>query len=61
MYDLGGTVSAQIKMAKPTLTTGILAYGIESKERGGAKVYPKDLNIRYRPTPIPEHWKEVLS
>ncbi|MCX6381793.1 MAG: hypothetical protein NT023_20350 [Armatimonadetes bacterium] len=43
------------------LTTGILAYGIESKVRGGVKIYPKDLKIAYQPLATPEHWKEVLS
>ncbi|HZP80563.1 MAG TPA: hypothetical protein VFB21_02900 [Chthonomonadaceae bacterium] len=42
------------------LTTGILAYGMESHFRGGAMLETPDLEIAYRPMPVPEHWKEVL-
>lgn len=42
------------------LTTGILAYGVESHFRGGVSLETPDLNIAYRPMPIPAYWKEVL-
>ena len=42
------------------LTTGILAYGVESHFRGGARLPTPDLNISYRPAPTPAHWKEVM-
>jgi hypothetical protein len=42
------------------LTTGILAYGMESHFRGGIKLETPDLNIAYRPMPTPAEWKEVL-
>jgi hypothetical protein len=42
------------------LTTGILAYGVDSHYQGGISLPTPDLNIAYRPMPIPEHWKEVL-
>lgn len=42
------------------LTTGILAYAIESRFRGGIKLETPDLNIAYKPMPTPAHWKEVL-
>lgn len=42
------------------LTTGLLAYGVESHFRGGVKLPTPDLNIAYKPMPVPEHWKEVL-
>jgi hypothetical protein len=42
------------------LTTGMLAYLMESRARGGALLETPDLNIRYRPPRHPESWKEVL-
>jgi hypothetical protein len=42
------------------LTTGILAYGIESHFQGGIRLSTPDLNIDYRPMPTPPEWKEVL-
>lgn len=42
------------------LTTGILAYGIESQFRGGIAIDTPDMNIAYKPMPTPEHWREVL-
>ncbi len=42
------------------LTTGILAYGVESHFQGGVKLSTPDLNIAYKPMPIPSEWKEVL-
>jgi hypothetical protein len=43
------------------LTTGILAYGMESHFKGGVKLDTPDLNIAYRPMPVPAHWKEVMK
>jgi hypothetical protein len=42
------------------LTTGFLAYGVESQFRGGIQLPTPDLNIAYRPTPTPAHWREVM-
>lgn len=42
------------------LTTGILAYGIESHHRGGLRLETPDLDIGYRPPVRPASWKEVL-
>lgn len=42
------------------LTTGILAYGVESHFRGGVTLETPDLNIAYKPMPVPAQWKEVL-
>lgn len=42
------------------LTTGILAYAMESRYRKGEKLMTPDLDIRYRPARRPEAWKEVL-
>lgn len=42
------------------LTTGILAYGIDSHYRNGIKLDTPDLDIAYRTKPTPAHWKEVL-
>jgi hypothetical protein len=42
------------------LTTGMLAYGVDSHYRGDVKLETPDLNIAYRPMPVPIHWKEVL-
>jgi hypothetical protein len=42
------------------LTTGILAYGVESHFRDGAAMDTPDLNISYRPVPTPANWKEVM-
>ena len=46
--------------ARTTLTTGILAYGIDSHFQKGVKLQTPDLNISYKPVPTPAHWKEVL-
>ncbi|WP_309715694.1 hypothetical protein [Armatimonas sp.] len=46
--------------ARTTLTTGILAYGIDSHFQKGVKLETPDLNISYKPMPTPAHWKEVL-
>ncbi len=42
------------------LTTGILAYGVESHFRADVRMATPDLNITYRPMPTPPHWKEVM-
>lgn len=42
------------------LTTGILAYGIESHFQKNIKLETPDLNIAYKPMPTPAHWKEVM-
>ncbi|HLK61342.1 MAG TPA: hypothetical protein VKU00_32630, partial [Chthonomonadaceae bacterium] len=42
------------------LTTGILAYGMDSHFQGDVKLETPDLNIAYRPMPTPAHWKEVM-
>jgi hypothetical protein len=42
------------------LTTGILAYGIESHFQGGKELRTPDLAISYRPAPTPPDWKEVM-
>jgi len=42
------------------LTTGILAYGIDSHYQKGKKLQTPDLNISYKPMPVPAHWKEVM-
>lgn len=42
------------------LTTGILAYGIDSHYQSGKLLQTPDLDIRYRPMPVPEGWREVL-
>ena len=42
------------------LTTGILAYGVDSHFHGGLKIDTPDLDIAYRPMPTPAHWKEVM-
>ena len=42
------------------LTTGLLAYGMESHFQGGVKLATPDMNISYHPMPVPDAWKEVL-
>lgn len=42
------------------LTTGALAYLMESHYQGGKKLETPDLDIRYRAPRRPESWKEVL-
>jgi hypothetical protein len=42
------------------LTTGMLAYLVESHHRGDVKLETRDLGIAYRPPKRPESWKEVL-
>jgi hypothetical protein len=42
------------------LTTGILAYGVESHFQGGKELKTPDLSISYRPAPTPDEWKEVM-
>ena len=42
------------------LTTGILAYGVDSHFRGGMRLETPDLDITYRPVPTPAHWREVM-
>lgn len=42
------------------LTTGILAYGVDSHYRGGIRLETPDLNIAYKQMPTPAEWKEVL-
>jgi hypothetical protein len=42
------------------LTTGILAYLVDSHHRGGFRLDTPDLNIAYSPPRRPEAWKEVL-
>jgi hypothetical protein len=46
--------------ARTFLTTGILAYGIESHYRGGVKLETPDLAVPYRTPRLPTEWKEVL-
>ncbi len=46
--------------ARTYLTTGILAYGVDSHYRGDVKLETHDMNIAYKPMPTPAHWKEVL-
>src|SRR5579871_5350681 len=70
LKHFSATVRALAEMylsGKPTgpgertyLTTGILAYGVESHYRGDVLLATPDLNIAYRPMPVPGHWKEVL-
>ena len=43
------------------LTTGILWYAIESQHRGGFRIETPDLDIRYKPYPVPAKWPEVLK
>lgn len=42
------------------LTTGILAYGVDSHFRGGVKLDTPDLDFSYRPMATPIEWKEVM-
>jgi len=42
------------------LTTGILAYGMDSHFRKGQKLSTPDLEVAYKPMPVPPHWKECL-
>lgn len=42
------------------LTTGILAYVMDSHHKGDVRLETPDLDIRYRPKRRPEHWKESL-
>lgn len=58
MYITGRPTAAS---ERTYLTTGILAYGVESNYRGGALLQTPDLNITYRPMPTPAHWREVMS
>ncbi len=58
MYLTGRPSAASA--ARTYLTTGILAYGIDSRYRGGIKLETPDLDIAYKPMPIPASWKEVL-
>ena len=46
--------------ARTYLTTGILAYGMESRHKGGPKLETPDLDIAYKPLRTPPEWKEVL-
>jgi hypothetical protein len=46
--------------ARTTLTTGMLAYLVESRFRGGVKLETPDLDIRYRPFRNLPEWKECL-
>lgn len=46
--------------ARTYLTTGVLAYGMESHYKGGIKLETPDMKIAYKPMPVPAHWKEVL-
>ena len=46
--------------ARTYLTTGILAYGMDSHFQGGTKLDTPDLNIAYKPMPVPVSWKEVM-
>lgn len=43
------------------LTTGMLAYLIESHFRGGPRLETPDLDISYRPARRPAAWREVLK
>ena len=42
------------------LTTGILAYVVESHHRGGIRLETPDLDIAYRPPARRDTWTEVL-
>ena len=42
------------------LTTGMLAYLVDSRAQAGVRLETPDLDIRYRPPERPESWKEVL-
>ncbi len=42
------------------LTTGILAYAVECRYRGIPQIATPDLDISYRPMPVPPEWKEVM-
>lgn len=42
------------------LTTGILAYGMDSHFHKGEKRVTPDLGVAYKPMPVPTHWKECL-
>jgi hypothetical protein len=42
------------------LTTGILAYGVDSHFYGGKLIHTRDLNVSYAPPPTPEEWTEVM-
>ena len=46
--------------ARTYLTTGILAYAMDSHFQGGKLIEPTDLDIAYKPMRIPNHWKEVM-
>lgn len=46
--------------ARTYLTTGMLAYAVESHYRGGVPLETSDLNVTYRPPTYPASWKEVL-
>src|SRR5205085_1350002 len=46
--------------ARTYLTTGILAYGVDSHYRGDVKLDTPDLDIAYKPIRIPASWKDVL-
>jgi len=42
------------------LTTGVLAYGVDSHYKKGVKIETPDLGVSYKPLPTPTHWKEVM-
>src|SRR5207302_1304985 len=44
---------------RTTLTTGILAYLMESHHRGGVRLETPDLDISYHPQPRPAHWRSA--
>lgn len=46
--------------ARTYLTTGVLAYGMDSHYRDGATLAAPDLDVRYEPMPLPAVWREVM-
>ncbi len=58
MYLAGRPTAASSE--RTYLTTGILAYGMESHYKGGVNLDTPDLNIAYKSMPVPAHWQEVM-
>jgi hypothetical protein len=57
MYITGKPI---VPAARTYLTTGILAYLMESHFQGGVKLETPDLAVSYRAPKLPAEWKEVL-
>jgi hypothetical protein len=60
LEDMYITGKAIAPAARTYLTTGILAYGMESHYRNGSKLETPDLAISYRAPKLPAEWAEVL-